>query len=378
MSTLKDLARILVEKHKIKVGASEQFLQQMVEVINEGLLQDRIVKVKGFGTFKLQEVKERNSVNVNTGERVLIAAHDKIVFTPDNLMRDTINKPFAHFETVIMGDNMDIPAAPEDNHVGSEDIHVEQETTIAEPEQKTDALISKEIQETPETVVAEVAPLVVEPEATDVVEPVVTDVVEPEAITGQQNVEVAEKELLVDEPDQVYVDEEDDEEEKNTICHGNMMIYGAIMINILVAAIFFTLGYLASKNGWFESKEPVKVEIIDIAQKKTNVNPKKISDVKSAEEKQKPESSKVEQPSQPENPNAKYDYDARVRTGGYYILGTMEEVVVKKGQTLKGISKAYLGPDMECYVEVYNNKKEVKEGDKLLIPKLKPKHKFKK
>ncbi|MBR1840334.1 MAG: HU family DNA-binding protein, partial [Prevotella sp.] len=105
MATIKDIARLLVDKHKMTLGASEEFVQKIVEVINEGLLQDRIVKIKGFGTFKLQEVKERSSVNINTGEKVVIAAHDKITFTPDSVMRDMVNKPFAHFETVLVGDN---------------------------------------------------------------------------------------------------------------------------------------------------------------------------------------------------------------------------------------------------------------------------------
>ncbi|MBR2253745.1 MAG: HU family DNA-binding protein, partial [Prevotella sp.] len=109
MATIKDIAKLLVEKHKMSMAVADDFLQNVVEVINDGLLQDRIVKIKGFGTFKLQEVKERSSVNVNTGERVVIAAHDKITFTPDAVMRDMVNKPFAQFETVIVDGN-DTPA----------------------------------------------------------------------------------------------------------------------------------------------------------------------------------------------------------------------------------------------------------------------------
>ncbi len=105
MATVKDIAKILASRHKLKGADAERFLQQMVEVINAGLLSDRVVKIKGFGTFKLQAVKDRASVNVNTGERVVIEGHDKVTFTPDSVMKEIINKPFAQFETVVIDDD---------------------------------------------------------------------------------------------------------------------------------------------------------------------------------------------------------------------------------------------------------------------------------
>ena len=129
MATIKDIAKLLVEKHKMSMAVADDFLQNVVEVINDGLLQDRIVKIKGFGTFKLQEVKERSSVNVNTGERVVIAAHDKITFTPDAVMRDMVNKPFAHFETVIVDGN-DTPAPKK------EEVKKEEPKPVEEPKKE--------------------------------------------------------------------------------------------------------------------------------------------------------------------------------------------------------------------------------------------------
>ncbi|MBO5586304.1 MAG: HU family DNA-binding protein, partial [Prevotella sp.] len=126
MATIKDIAKLLVEKHKMSMAVADDFLQNVVEVINDGLVQDRIVKIKGFGTFKLQEVKERSSVNVNTGERVVIAAHDKITFTPDAVMKDMVNKPFAHFETVIVDGN-DTPAPKK------EEVKKEEPKPVEEP-----------------------------------------------------------------------------------------------------------------------------------------------------------------------------------------------------------------------------------------------------
>ena len=104
MVTTKDIAKIVASQHNIKVAEAEEFVQKLVDTINEGLETDRLVKIKGFGTFKMQAMKSRASVNVNTGERVIIGEHDRITFLPDALMKNAINKPFAHFETVEIDD----------------------------------------------------------------------------------------------------------------------------------------------------------------------------------------------------------------------------------------------------------------------------------
>ena len=104
MVTTKDIAKIVASQHNIKVAEAEEFVQKLVDTINEGLEADRLVKIKGFGTFKMQAMKSRVSVNVNTGERVIIGEHDRITFLPDSLMKNAINKPFAHFETVEIDD----------------------------------------------------------------------------------------------------------------------------------------------------------------------------------------------------------------------------------------------------------------------------------
>lgn len=104
MVTIKDIAKIVASQHNIKVAEAEEFVQKLVDTINDGLEADRLVKIKGFGTFKMQAMKSRASVNVNTGERVIIGEHDRITFLPDALMKNAINKPFAHFETVEIDD----------------------------------------------------------------------------------------------------------------------------------------------------------------------------------------------------------------------------------------------------------------------------------
>lgn len=106
-TALQLIADTVAKKHKITVKEAEKFVSAMFDVMNEGLKTDKLVKVKGLGTFKVQAVKPRESVNVNTGERVLIEGHDKVSFTPDVTMKELVNKPFAQFETVVLNDGVD-------------------------------------------------------------------------------------------------------------------------------------------------------------------------------------------------------------------------------------------------------------------------------
>lgn len=106
MSTMKDLARIVADRHDMEIQESEQFVSNMFDVIIQTLTADDQVKVKGLGTFKIQTVRERASININTGEKVIINSHDRITFTPDTAMRNSVNKPFAHFETVPLNDGV--------------------------------------------------------------------------------------------------------------------------------------------------------------------------------------------------------------------------------------------------------------------------------
>ena len=103
--TLQDLSALLAERESLSPEQAEDFVRTFFELTEEGLLKDRFVKVTGFGTFKLVEVSERESVNINTGERFQISGHNKISFTPDGTLRELVNRPFAHFTTVTLNDN---------------------------------------------------------------------------------------------------------------------------------------------------------------------------------------------------------------------------------------------------------------------------------
>ena len=104
---LSDLVNILFEKHNMSKLDAQRFLNTMVKIINDGVLKDKVVKIKGFGTFKIIDVEPRESVNVNTGERLVIEGHSKLTFQPDAAMKELVNKPFSAFETVVLNEGVE-------------------------------------------------------------------------------------------------------------------------------------------------------------------------------------------------------------------------------------------------------------------------------
>ena len=104
---IQELAAVLVAKGGLKKKDAERFAMTVFDIVKDGLAADRLVKIKGLGTFKLIDIDSRESVNVNTGERVLIEGHEKVTFTPDTAMKDLVNKPFSQFETVVLNEGVD-------------------------------------------------------------------------------------------------------------------------------------------------------------------------------------------------------------------------------------------------------------------------------
>lgn len=132
-STLQSIAAVIASHYGLKSGEATAFVAAFFEQIRLGLEEDKLVKVRGLGTFKLQPVKARESVNVNTGERVVISGHDKMAFTPDNAMKELVNRPFADFETTFVKEGVDletIPTPVEEETL--EDNHDEEETASSE------------------------------------------------------------------------------------------------------------------------------------------------------------------------------------------------------------------------------------------------------
>lgn len=492
MPTLKDIAKILVQKHELKQRDADLFVSAFVETILEGLRNDRQVKIKGFGTFKVTAVRDRESVNVNTGERVVISGHDKISFTPDAVMRDIVNKPFAQFETVVLADDVNFDDMPLGENLNSDmdeiDKVIEANDTFAS-ESKAESDVkdksselsrfdeTKKVINLPEVELVESASVETETIAEDDTLEDKYEVDDTQKIVAStsanlhktnskvkiseeasdintvpeeasQSVQIVRENAIINDnlsnsqvgndviaksaviqplaesPDSLEQEKEEPEQEdenKHSVdevpddsdnnCKKVFLLY-AIVVNILVAGIAFVIGYLCATNNWLGLNKNQTNDIVQPAEyvenetindKNTTANPldsvQRNEDNQNLEVKNK-EINSVSSPAMPpaesvtnkkdkkckENPlhseksssNEKYDSDPRVRTGAYTIVGTAKTVTVRAGQTIKSISKTYLGEGMECYVEAYNGGiTHISEGQSIKIPQLQLKKKKK-
>lgn len=149
--SLSDLAQRLAEKSGISLQDAELFIRKMFDVANEGLQSDKLVKMKWLGTFKVMAVKDRESVDVNTGERIIIEGRDKISFTPDNILKEIVNKPFAQFETVVVNDGVDFDEIDRKFENAEEDGSVFDSTLESVPDSENSSLESFVEQDSPAT-----------------------------------------------------------------------------------------------------------------------------------------------------------------------------------------------------------------------------------
>ena len=187
--TIQDIIELLAEKHSMTKKDAEIFVKGMFELIEEALATEKYVKVKGLGTFKLTEVESRESVNVNTGERIEIQGHTKISFTPDSSMKDLINKPFAHFETVILNENTKL----EDTET---EIEGEEEDTVDENAPKPKQTVAAKEVELIETENTEDSPNENPIAAKDTI-PVIEETIIEEPVPS---VEITKEEIQIIEP----------------------------------------------------------------------------------------------------------------------------------------------------------------------------------
>ena len=367
-----ELADMLAQKAGISKREAQQFLTDFVETIQDGVNNDKLVKIKGLGTFKVIDVDARESVNVNTGERVTIDSHQKLTFTPDAAMKELVNKPFSQFETVVLNDGVEFDDEPE---VEEPAIAEETPEPVVEPtpEPEPEPVVVPEPE--PEPVVVpepEPEPVVVpEPEP----EPVVVPEPEPEPMPEPEP-----------EADPAPVEEEVAEEaEEKSASYWWLWL----LIAIIACVISFAGGYLYGRHmemqELFAEDAPADtaavqaapvVEVKDTAKVDTmQVKPEaeEQAEVKEPEVKQPEPEVKVKQP-EPEPEWKKYEaMDVRVRTGAYGIVGTDRMEKVRPGDTMKRIARRTLGEGMECYIEVYNNMttSDLKEGQEVKIPQLK-------
>ena len=434
--SITELASKLMEKHGLKRTEAELFIRQFVGVINDGLKNDKSVKVKGLGTFKVQAVSARKSVDVNTGEAIVIEGRDKISFTAEAVMRDLVNAPFAQFETVIVNDGVDfseIDAKNEaDNTEAKEPTPAVEPTPVAELEpavvepapvaEPEPAVVEPTPVAEPEPTVVEAAPAA-EPEPT--VEP--APAAEPEPTV--EPAPVAEPEPAVVEPTPIVEptpavedsDSDTDELEAKSKSYKNTIIVLAsslaCVVILAVVGFVYMFSQIEKRDNRITHLETQTATLAD-RMMKTHMSPThtanqpaandeadnilaaneqkieaaqkadKENNLKTAEAKPEPKAAtkptaEAKAPAAKSSPSilsqSAYDKDPRVRTGAYVITGIANTVAVKAGQTMSSLSKTYLGPGMECYLEAVNGgNRELKAGEKIKIPALKTKKSLKK
>lgn len=387
MAKVNDFARELSEKYGLSLGDASDFVSAMFDVVKEELDgADSSVKIKGFGTFKVSAVGARASVDVNTGERIIIDGRNKISFTPEVLLRDRVNRPFVQFETVVLNDGVDFSEIDEESEeeldsVSETEPQGVQLSPTAPTSQSTDHYSSSET----------ASKAVNTEEHRDMARRLMT----PKTETVEEDSEESDDKTTATAP------EADDEgiviggcRQRSPRIMYVLTIASFIILVSLGIGMYFLYQRIEEKNhviDRLESRLYAQQEAAEradaqpaVAVKDTIVSndslraaelhaaekAKKdsIAASKSAVEAKASQSSAA--PSTATTPSD-YNYDTRVRTGAYIIVGVAKTVTVQPGQTLASISKAYLGEGMECYVEVLNNRHSVKAGEKLKIPQLK-------
>ena len=392
MAKVNDFARELSERYGLSLSDASDFIGAMFDVVNEELDDtDSSVKIKGFGTFKVSAVSARASVDVNTGERIIIDGRNKISFTPEVLLRDRVNRPFVQFETVVLNDGVD----------------------FSEIDDEMDAVPDSVIETEPQGV--QLSPTAPTDQPTDLPSPSepASKVVNTEEHRDMARRLMAPKSEPIDD-DNNKADEEKsandiDESDDEGIVIGGCKQRSPRMMYVLTIASFVILVSIGIGMYFLYQRIEEKNHVIDrletrlYAQQDTvvavepqcvvsdtiasndalkaadahtaeNIKKEKKDSVRASNSKAATGSTAVMSAAPTATTPSDYNYDVRVRTGAYIIVGVAKVVTVQPGQSLASISKAYLGEGMECYVEVLNNCHTVKAGDKLKIPevKLKP------
>ena len=472
MAKVNDFARELSERYGLSLSDASDFIGAMFDVVNEELDDtDSSVKIKGFGTFKVSAVSARASVDVNTGERIIIDGRNKISFTPEVLLRDRVNRPFVQFETVVLNDGVDFSEIDDEmDELSDSVIETETQGVQLSPTAPTDQLTDQSANQptsTEQSQGVQLSPTAPTGQLTDqsANQPTSTEQsqgvqLSPTAPTDQLTDQSANHPTPTEQPQGVQLsptaptdqpspsepaskvvnteehrdmarrlmapksepidddnnkaDEEKsandiDESDDEGIVIGGCKQRSPRMMYILTIASFVILVSIGIGMYFLYQRIEEKNHVIDrletrlYAQQDTvvavepqcvvsdtiasndalkaadahtaeNIKKEKKDSVRASNSKAATGSTAVMSAAPTATTPSDYNYDVRVRTGAYIIVGVAKVVTVQPGQSLASISKAYLGEGMECYVEVLNNCHTVKAGDKLKIPevKLKP------
>ena len=472
-NSLNGLADKLAEKSGLSQIEAELFIRKMFDVCHQGLAADKIVKMRWLGTFKVTSVKERESVDVNTGERIVIEGRDKISFTPDNILKEIVNRPFAQFETVIVNDGVDFESIDKKYEDSLEDEEqeeslekpkpiievveptetplpdvVSEETTQAEavsssepttsgvidfldvPENPSEdssvVVIGEDSTIEPQTTVSQEVP-------TEEIPSSVSDDIQADSREENSNAEIeaetdaeigADAEIEVETDAEIEADDEVEIRRRHFIIPKYVVIIASFTLLLLIGGLgwfAFNYGQMAAQRDHLElqlaqyktdknvvatpanvkSQEQLLQEkarqdslrmakandAIKAAERADSLKSAAVdkemsvknlkTDEKSAELKKKSATDKKRDKAA-EHANVvsdKYDSDPRVRTGAYRIVGVDQVVTVGEHQTMATLSKRYLGPGMECYIEALNGTSTIKSGQKVKSPKLELKKK---
>lgn len=415
MAKVNDFARELSEKYGLSLGDASDFVSAMFDVVKEELDgADSSVKIKGFGTFKVSAVGARASVDVNTGERIIIDGRNKISFTPEVLLRDRVNRPFVQFETVVLNDGVDFSEIEEESE---EELDSVTETEPQEVQLSPTAPTSQPTDQSTDQPAPAEQPQGVQLSSTaptsQSTDHYSSSETASKAVNTEEHRDVARR-LMTPKTETIEEDSEESDDKTTAtapeadnegIVIGGCRQRSPRIMYVLTIASFIILVSLGIGMYFLYQRIEEKNHVIDrlesrlyaqqeaaeradaqpaVAVKDTIVpndslraaelhaaekaKKNSISASKSAVEAKASQSSAA--PSTATTPSD-YNYDTRVRTGAYIIVGVAKTVTVQPGQTLASISKAYLGEGMECYVEVLNNRHSVKAGEKLKIPQLK-------
>ena len=496
-SSLSVLAKAVASKRGLTQAEAERFIATMFEVAGDGIQEDKLLKMKWLGTFKITSVKDRESVDVNTGERILIEGRDKISFTPDNILKEIINKPFAQFETVVVNDGVDFSDIDEkfanmereeelllqkeqerhDDEVVLEEQNAEQPQELdqnvrqsREEEQSQENLPDAELQsqenlpdaelqsqenlsdaelQSQENNLSDAELQSQENNLSDAElqsQENLSDAKLQSQDDGEKN-DLSQESLLneeltqennqkVEQPQEVKspISEEnvalsselknvetsaDDFSETYASDHHHLVIpkYVVALVSVVFVALLGGLCWFAFIYGKMQARQeqmemqlkaikpqpqpkpkPTVVAPVDTAKSVASSDDK--TDAENAlangaqanneqtdhaqlamKKKARQDSIRMAQANNAVKMAEKaseYLNDPRIRTGAYRIVGVEKTVTAKSGQTLAGLSKLYLGPGMECYMQAINGCSEIKTGQKVKIPKLELKKKGKK
>lgn len=472
-NSLNGLADKLAEKSGLSQIEAELFIRKMFDVCHQGLAADKIVKMRWLGTFKVTSVKERESVDVNTGERIVIEGRDKISFTPDNILKEIVNKPFAQFETVIVNDGVDFESIDKKYEDSLEDEEqeeslekpkpiievveptetplpdvVSEETTQAEAVSSSEPTTSGVIDflDVPENPSEDSSVVVVgedstiEPQATvsqevptEEIPSSVSDDIQADSREENSNAEIkaetdaeigADAEIEAETDAEIEADDEVEIRRRHFIIPKYVVIIASFTLLLLIGGLgwfAFNYGQMAAQRDHLELQlaqyktdknvvaKPANVksqeQLLQEKARQDSLRMAKANDaIKAAERADSLKSAAVDKEKSVKNLKAdeksaelkkksatdkkqdkaaehakvvsdKYDSDPRVRTGAYRIVGVDQVVTVGEHQTMATLSKRYLGPGMECYIEALNGTSTIKSGQKVKIPKLELKKK---